>query len=64
MTDGLLKLLCNGRSPECCADLRQLAGGLASTAVVNVAFGLGSAYWWFCGLWALNGILQVPPLCC
>eukprot|EP00898_Chlorokybus_atmophyticus_P000707 jgi/Chlat1/1637/Chrsp127S08673 len=35
-----------------------LAGGLMATAVVNIAFGFGSAYLWFCTLWAANGVLQ------
>lgn len=35
------------------------SGGLASTAVVNIAFGMGSAYWWFLTFWGLNGVLQV-----
>ncbi|KAK9824039.1 hypothetical protein WJX72_007208 [[Myrmecia] bisecta] len=35
-----------------------LAGGLIATALVNIAFGTGSAYIWFCTFWAANGILQ------
>lgn len=35
-----------------------LAGGLASTAVVNVLFGIGNTYWWFLAFWGLNGVLQ------
>ena len=34
-------------------------GGLASTALVNMAFGLGNTYWWFMAFWGLNGVLQV-----
>eukprot|EP00891_Asterochloris_glomerata_P001064 jgi/Astpho2/1064/e_gw1.00017.33.1_t len=35
-----------------------LAGGLAAAALVNVAFGCGSALWWFVLFWGLNGLLQ------
>ncbi len=35
------------------------AGGLAAAALVNVAFGCGSALWWFVFFWGLNGLLQV-----
>lgn len=35
------------------------AGGLAAAALVNVAFGCGSALWWFVLFWGLNGLLQV-----
>lgn len=35
-----------------------LAGGLAATAATNLAFGASSAMPVFCGLWALNGVLQ------
>ena len=39
------------------------AGGLIATALVNVAFGFGHAYLWFCVCWGANGLLQVcPPL--
>jgi sugar phosphate permease len=36
-----------------------LAGGLMSTALINVAFGFGTSLAWFCFFWALNGTLQV-----
>ena len=36
-----------------------LAGGLMATALVNIAFGFGNAYIYFCVIWATNGILQV-----
>jgi hypothetical protein len=36
-----------------------LAGGLMATAIVNIAFGFGTGLAWFCGCWALNGMLQV-----
>lgn len=32
-----------------------------ATALVNIAFGFGHAYLWFCVFWGLNGVLQV---CC
>lgn len=35
-----------------------LAGGLMATALVNIAFGFGHAYLWFCVCWGLNGALQ------
>eukprot|EP01026_Neomeris_dumetosa_P058917 TRINITY_DN5499_c0_g1_i5.p1 TRINITY_DN5499_c0_g1~~TRINITY_DN5499_c0_g1_i5.p1 ORF type:complete len:538 (+),score=63.90 TRINITY_DN5499_c0_g1_i5:62-1675(+) len=35
-----------------------LGGGLIATAFMNIFFGFGSAYWWFCAFWAANGILQ------
>lgn len=35
------------------------AGGLIATALVNVAFGFGHAYLWFCVCWGANGALQV-----
>jgi len=35
------------------------AGGLIATALVNVAFGFGHAYLWFCVCWGANGLLQV-----
>ncbi len=35
------------------------AGGLMATAVVNIIFGFGNAYVYFCFIWATNGILQV-----
>lgn len=35
-----------------------LAGGLIATALVNVAFGFGHAYLWFCVCWGANGLLQ------
>ena len=34
-------------------------GGLAATALVNIAFGLSSSYWMLLALWGLNGLLQV-----
>jgi MFS transporter, OPA family, sugar phosphate sensor protein UhpC len=36
-----------------------LAGGLMATALVNIAFGFGASYLWFCTCWGLNGLLQV-----
>ena len=30
-----------------------------ATALVNVAFGFGHAYLWFCVCWGMNGVLQV-----
>ena len=36
-----------------------LAGGLAATALVNIAFGMSSAYPLLLAFWGLNGILQV-----
>lgn len=30
-----------------------------ATALVNIAFGFGHAYLWFCVCWGLNGALQV-----
>jgi len=36
-----------------------LAGGLMSTALINIAFGFGTSLAWFCFFWALNGTLQV-----
>jgi sugar phosphate permease len=36
-----------------------LAGGLAATAATNLAFGASSALPVLCGLWGLNGMLQV-----
>ena len=39
-------------------------GGLAATALVNIAFGLSSSYWMLLALWGLNGLLQVPPPAC
>ena len=36
-----------------------VAGGLAAAALVNAAFGCGSALWWFVFFWGLNGLLQV-----
>ena len=36
-----------------------LAGGLAATSLINIAFGASSAYIWFCVLWGMNGLLQV-----
>ncbi len=35
-----------------------LAGGLMTTALINVAFGFGTSLAWFCFFWALNGTLQ------
>lgn len=35
-----------------------LAGGLMATALVNIAFGFGNAYLYFCVIWAFNGLLQ------
>lgn len=35
-----------------------LAGGLAATSLINIAFGSSSAYLWFCLLWGGNGLLQ------
>ena len=37
-------------------------GGLAATALVNIAFGLSSSYWLLLALWGLNGLLQVLQL--
>ena len=39
------------------------AGGLIATALVNVAFGFGHAYLWFCVCWGANGLLQVHTYC-
>ncbi len=36
-----------------------LAGGLAATALANIAFGCSSALPLFCVLWGVNGMLQV-----
>eukprot|EP00200_Dunaliella_tertiolecta_P006156 CAMPEP_0202343192 /NCGR_PEP_ID=MMETSP1126-20121109/3422_1 /ASSEMBLY_ACC=CAM_ASM_000457 /TAXON_ID=3047 /ORGANISM="Dunaliella tertiolecta, Strain CCMP1320" /LENGTH=519 /DNA_ID=CAMNT_0048934233 /DNA_START=351 /DNA_END=1911 /DNA_ORIENTATION=- len=42
-----------------------LAGGLMSTALINIAFGFGTSLAWFCFFWALNGTLQgVGGPCC
>jgi OPA family sugar phosphate sensor protein UhpC-like MFS transporter len=35
-----------------------LGGGLIATGLINLAFGASSTLPFFCGLWALNGILQ------
>eukprot|EP01025_Chloroclados_australasicus_P053278 TRINITY_DN6259_c0_g1_i1.p1 TRINITY_DN6259_c0_g1~~TRINITY_DN6259_c0_g1_i1.p1 ORF type:complete len:583 (-),score=60.98 TRINITY_DN6259_c0_g1_i1:344-1972(-) len=35
-----------------------LGGGLIATSMMNILFGFGTAYWWFCIFWAANGILQ------
>ena len=40
-----------------------LAGGLAVTAVLNVAFGFSTALVWFCVFWAANGMLQARASC-
>ena len=40
------------------------AGGLAAAALVNAAFGCGSALWWFVFFWGLNGLLQVSTCTC
>ena len=40
-----------------------LAGGLAATALVNIAFGMSSAYPLLLAFWGLNGILQVRVGC-
>ena len=40
-----------------------LAGGLAATALVNIAFGMSSAYPLLLAFWGLNGILQVRLGC-
>ena len=37
-------------------------GGLMATALVNIAFGFGNAYLYFCVIWAFNGLLQVQML--
>jgi sugar phosphate permease len=37
------------------------AGGLAATALVNIAFGMSSSYPLLLMLWGLNGLLQVHP---
>ncbi len=36
-----------------------LAGGLMSTALINIAFGFGTSLGWFVFFWGLNGTLQV-----
>lgn len=36
-----------------------LAGGLMSTALINIAFGFGTSLAWFVFFWGLNGTLQV-----
>jgi sugar phosphate permease len=41
-----------------------LAGGLMSTALINIAFGFGTSLTWFCFFWALNGTLQVRTVKC
>eukprot|EP00195_Chlamydomonas_chlamydogama_P013869 CAMPEP_0202900640 /NCGR_PEP_ID=MMETSP1392-20130828/11956_1 /ASSEMBLY_ACC=CAM_ASM_000868 /TAXON_ID=225041 /ORGANISM="Chlamydomonas chlamydogama, Strain SAG 11-48b" /LENGTH=469 /DNA_ID=CAMNT_0049587075 /DNA_START=389 /DNA_END=1797 /DNA_ORIENTATION=- len=42
-----------------------LAGGLMSTAIINIAFGFGSSLGWFVFFWGLNGTLQgVGGPCC
>ncbi|KDD75525.1 major facilitator superfamily protein [Helicosporidium sp. ATCC 50920] len=42
-----------------------LAGGLAATALLNLAFGSSASLVWFCTWWALNGTLQgVGAPCC
>uniref|UniRef100_A0A1D2ACF3 Major facilitator superfamily (MFS) profile domain-containing protein n=1 Tax=Auxenochlorella protothecoides TaxID=3075 RepID=A0A1D2ACF3_AUXPR len=42
-----------------------LAGGLAVTALLNVAFGFSTSLVWFCTFWAANGMLQgVGAPCC
>lgn len=42
-----------------------LAGGLMSTALINIAFGFGSSLGWFVFFWGLNGTLQgVGGPCC
>jgi MFS transporter, OPA family, sugar phosphate sensor protein UhpC len=35
-----------------------LAGGLAATAIMNIAFGFSTTMLAFCAFWAVNGILQ------
>ena len=39
-----------------------LAGGLMSTALINIAFGFGTSLGWFVFFWGLNGTLQVRAL--
>lgn len=42
-----------------------LAGGLMSTAIINIAFGFGTSMAWFVFFWGLNGTLQgVGGPCC
>lgn len=42
-----------------------LAGGLMSTALINIAFGFGHSLAWFVFFWGLNGTLQgVGGPCC
>lgn len=42
-----------------------LAGGLAVTALLNIAFGSSASLVWFCTFWAMNGTLQgVGAPCC
>ena len=35
-----------------------------ATALVNIAFGFGHAYLWFCACWGMNGVLQVCNCIC